>query len=63
MATVINNPNGENGSGVGTIIGVIIAVILLFVLIRWGIPAMRGDTDGGTNINVEVPSPNVTPAE
>jgi hypothetical protein len=57
MATVINNPNGsDTGSGAGLIIGVIVAIVLVFLLIRWGIPALRGNT-GGTNINVEVPTP------
>jgi hypothetical protein len=56
MATVINNPGGnDSGSGAGLIVGIIVAVILVFVLIRWGLPALRGDTGGGTNINVTVP--------
>ena len=57
MATVINNPDRESGSNTGLIVGIIVAIVLLFALIRWGIPAMRGDS-GGANINVSVPSPS-----
>jgi len=65
MTTVINNPGGSNdsGSGAGLVIGVIVAIVLIFALIRWGIPAMRGSDTEEVNIKVELPASTEKTAE
>ena len=78
MATVINNPNPNPSyaerpvltetrerSGVGFIVGLVLAVILAILLLAYGIPALRNNTnDSGVNvpdrINVDV---NRTPTQ
>lgn len=55
MTTVVNNPSSGDNSGTGLIVGIILAVILIFLFVRFGLPAIRG-TGGGTNVNVTVPS-------
>ncbi len=57
MNTVINNPGESSGSGAGLVIGIIVAIVLVILFFRYGLPAMRGGNDGGTNINVTVPNP------
>ena len=57
MATVINNPGGTGdnagGWGPGAIIGIILAIIVVFVLLVYGIPAMRSTrSTGGPSVNV-----------
>ena len=55
MATIINNPSGEQDTtgGAGLIIGIVVAIILFFIFIVYGIPALRGSTrSNSTNINV-----------
>ena len=60
MATVINNPsNSDNSSGPLTAIIVIVGIIVIAYLgYRYGLPALRQATSGGTSINVNV---NKTP--
>ena len=50
MATVVNNPSGEQTSSLGLLLGVIVAIIALFAIFFYGIPALR--SGAGTNINV-----------
>lgn len=63
MATVINNPGRAetaDHSSVGTVIAVLLALAGIFLLVVYGVPALRrstAGTDGGTNINVQVPNP------
>lgn len=51
MTTVINNPGGEGGSGVGIIVGVVLAIAIIAIFFIYGLPALRNN-NGGTNINV-----------
>ena len=67
MATIINNPPtsqtpapSDGGNVVGIILGVVLVVVVIFLFMRYGIPAMRGvqntnSGSAGTTINVPVP--------
>lgn len=64
MATVINNPTGnDGGSGMGMVIGIIVVILVVILLVLFGLPALRGGggtdapdanapTDGGAELNV-----------
>lgn len=52
MTTIINPGGGDGGNGVGMILGVVIALVVIFLFFVYGLPAIRGGNDGGTNINV-----------
>lgn len=67
MATIINNPDsgGDNGGGMGMIIGAIVLIVLIAVFFIYGLPAIRGNNKGTTvnvpdkvNVNVQTPSTN-----
>ena len=69
MATVINNPDTDAGSGAGLVIAVIVGILIIALFFIYGLPALRNNDQGGTNINVTVPengggqsSPDPTPA-
>jgi hypothetical protein len=64
MTTVVNNPGGSDGSGVGTVIGIIVVVVLLIILVVYGLPALRGGAapaNPGANINVTLPAGSGAP--
>ena len=52
MTTIINPGSNEGGNGVGTILTVVLVLVVLFLFFVYGLPAMRGGNNGGTNINV-----------
>ncbi len=59
MATIVNNPGSDSGSGAaGWVVAAIVSIgLLLFAVFVWpGFGGVAGG-GGGTNINVEVPSP------
>jgi hypothetical protein len=61
MATVINNPGNDSGSGAGVIVGLVIAVILIAVIFIYGLPALRNGTTNqapSANIDVNLPGAN-----
>ena len=54
MATVINNPPQSNDSGgsTGMIVGIIVLVVLAYLFFVYGLPAVKQNQSGGTQINV-----------
>lgn len=50
MATIINNPERRNSSGMGFLLGVIVFIIFLVLVLYYGLPALQNM--GGTQINV-----------
>lgn len=43
MTTVINNPSGGNeGSGMGMMVGIVVLVVVILLLIFFGLPYLRG---------------------
>jgi len=52
MTTIINPGNNEGGNGVGIILTVVVVLVIIFLFFVYGLPALRGGNDGGTNINV-----------
>ena len=55
MATIVNTPGGSNGEGgAGWAVAVVVLIVVLIgAFLLWG----RG---GGTNIDVNVPTPDVS---
>lgn len=61
MATVINNPPSDGGSGAGVIVGLVVAVIIIAVVFIYGLPALRNGTTNqapSANIDVNLPGAN-----
>lgn len=58
MTTVINNPSGGNGDGgsSGVIVGVLVAIVIIGLFVVYGLPALRNQNRGTTQIKVELPS-------
>lgn len=59
METIINNPNGGNeGSGLGIVLGVLLALVLIALFFIYVFPSMReeGNDNGSLDINLELPS-------
>jgi hypothetical protein len=53
MATIINNPDSSSdGGGAGLVTGIIIAVVIVFLFLVFGLPAIRGNGNRGTTVNV-----------
>ncbi len=62
MTTVINNPGtGTNDDGSGFLLGLLVLIVVVGAFIIWGVPALRDSSsvDRTTNINVEVPTPDL----
>lgn len=59
MATIVNNPGSDSGSGAAgwVVAAVVIIALLLIGFFVWPGFAGTGGGGGGTNINVEVPAP------
>jgi hypothetical protein len=60
MATIINNPdsNGnrtDGDGGMGKVIGAIVLILLLILLFVYGLPALRGGSDGGSGSGASIP--------
>ena len=52
MTTIINPGTNDSGNGVGTILGVVLVIIVLILFFVYGLPALRGGNDGGTDVNI-----------
>lgn len=53
MTTVVNNPPSDGSNGpMGMIIGLVILLVLGYLGIVYGLPALRGMQQGGTEINI-----------
>ena len=54
MATIINTPGTtqSDSSGVGVVVGVIIAIVIIALLALYGIPALRGSSQDGVNVQI-----------
>ncbi|HCQ31451.1 TPA: hypothetical protein DIU27_03670 [Candidatus Collierbacteria bacterium] len=50
--TIINNPSGDSGSGMGMVFGVIILVVVGYLIWVYGIPAIQQMQSEGVQINV-----------
>ncbi len=50
MTTVVSPSSSDSGTGVSLMMGILLLAVV-FLLLYFGIPAMRG-AGGGTNINV-----------
>ncbi|OGI68017.1 hypothetical protein A2738_00380 [Candidatus Nomurabacteria bacterium RIFCSPHIGHO2_01_FULL_42_15] len=60
MATVINNPSGENSSGWGMVIGIILVVLVVLLFFVYGLPALRNNSAAPAqqdDINVDINLP------
>lgn len=53
MATIINNPDtgNSNSSSLGLIVGIVLAAVVVFLLLMYGIPALR-EKNSGTTVNI-----------
>lgn len=52
-----NNSGGDNGMGMGLIIGLLIVIVVLGLFFAYGWPAIKGDRGGSdANINIQVPT-------
>ncbi len=54
MTTIVNNPppSKESGGGMGLIVGLVVFVIAAYLLVVYGIPAVRQMQTGSPQINV-----------
>jgi hypothetical protein len=52
MTTIINPQGGDSGAGVGMILGVVLVLVILVLFFVYGLPALRGGNNEGTNINI-----------
>lgn len=61
MATIVNNPNSgnEGGSGGWIIAGVLIIAIVLIAIFVWPGFGNGGASPTPTQINVEIPTPDM----
>ncbi|KKT49272.1 MAG: hypothetical protein UW41_C0009G0039 [Candidatus Collierbacteria bacterium GW2011_GWC2_44_18] len=50
--TIINNPSGDSGGGMGMIIGLVILLVLGYLLWVYGLPAFRNMQVGTPQINI-----------
>lgn len=57
MADVIHT---NSGSGAGFLIGSVLLIVALALFFIYGLPMIRSEGGGGTEINVEVPTPSGT---
>lgn len=59
MATVINNPNSEDSSGIGMLVGIVLAVLVIILFFVYGLPAIRNSNTenppNDINVNVDLP--------
>ncbi len=61
MATIVNNPNSDSSGGAGgwIIAGVLIIGIVLIAIFVWPGFGNSGAAPAPTQINVEVPTPDI----
>lgn len=54
MTTIVNNPptSQESGGPLGIIVGIIICIIAGYLLVMYGIPALKQMQSGSPQINV-----------
>ncbi len=52
MTTIINPGSSDSGNGVGTILGVVLVIIVLILFFVYGLPALRNDGNGSTDVNL-----------
>jgi hypothetical protein len=58
MTTVINQtPNGsrDGDSGMGAAVAVVVILLLAILFFVFGLPAIRGNQDADTDINIDLP--------
>ncbi|MBU2103548.1 hypothetical protein KKD81_00595 [Patescibacteria group bacterium] len=61
MATIVNNPNSDSGGGAGgwIVAGVLIIAVVLIAIFVWPGFANQGGSPAPTQVNVEIPTPDV----
>ncbi|MBU2123770.1 hypothetical protein KJ669_00630 [Patescibacteria group bacterium] len=61
MATIVNNPNPESSGGAGgwIIAGVLIIAVVLIAIFVWPGFGNQGSVPTPTQVNVEIPTPDL----
>lgn len=52
MATIVNNPAPDSGSGMGFLIGIIVLVVLGALFFFYGLPYIQQGMNSGVQVNV-----------
>jgi hypothetical protein len=56
MTTIVNNPpsSDSGGNGMGFLIGIVLLIVMIFLVINYGVPYVRGSV-GSNSPQINVP--------